>query len=320
MITAGLALAIALAGIARGADDAEALKKRRDELQSKREALYSQLNEVRKGIEQSEAVAAAQKALAGAKVLYEAKIAESPHILAAKKAMDDATANAKAVMEAEIAANPEVLEVQKAIAAADEAVFDAGSELRIAEYVLGEMKRKAARGAEIKPLKTKENAASDAYYAARKAGKGVDAAKAAREAASKEVEDAVAAKVAASPQGQAQLKTIADLEAKVKTARAAMQPLSAKLSEVRNKVSSAGPKTTEARKAADDAAMAYRQTLRDEAEVERSKMDEAARALDELVTSKLAAEPRVIELRKQMEGLREQIKAVSAQVKAQKTK
>jgi len=320
VITAGLALAIGFTGIARGAEDADALKKRRDELQTKREALFTQLNEVRKDIEKSDSVAAAQKALAGAKIIYEAKIAESPRIVAAKAAMDEAAAKAKAVADEELAASPEVMEAQKAIAAADDAVFDAGSQLRIAEYVLSEMKRKAARDADLKPLKAKDNAASDAYYAARKAGKGVDQAKAAREATTKELEDTIAAKVAATAEGQAQLKKIAELEAKVKETRAAMQPLNTKLSEAKNKVGNSGPKTTEARKVADAAAMAYREILRDEAEVEKSKVDEAAKALDELVTAKLAGEPKVLELRKQLDGLREQIKEVSAQVKAQKAK
>jgi hypothetical protein len=295
-------------------------QKRREELQTKREALFTELNDVRKSIEKSDAVAAAQKALADAKILYEAKIAESPRIVAAKKAMDDAAAQVKAITDQEVAADPQVIEAQKAIAAADDAYFDAQSELRIAEYVLSEMKRKAARNPDLKALKVKDNAASEAYYAARKAGKGVDAAKAAREASTKELDEAISAKVAASPQGQAQLKKIADLEAKVKETRLAMQPLNAKLSDARSKAATAGPKVTEARKAADAAAQAYRDTLHDEAEIEKAKVDDAAKALDDLVTTKLAAEPKVIELRKQMEGIREQIKEVSAQVKAQKAK
>lgn len=320
IIIASLALAIGTLGVARAADDADSLKKRRDELQSKREALFTQLNDVRKSIEKSDAVAAAQKALADAKVLYEAKIAESPRIVAAKKAVDDAAAQLKLVTDQEIAADPQVIEAQKAIATADDAYFDAQSELRIAEYVLSEMRRKAARDAALKPLKVKDNAASDALAAARKAGQGVDAAKAAREASNKELEDAISAKVAATPQGQAQLKKIAELEAKVKEARLAMQPLSVKLSEARSKAAATGPKITEARKAVDAAAQTYHDTLHDEAEIERAKVDEAAKALDDIVTTKLAAEPKVIELRKQMEGIREQIKEVSAQVKAQKAK
>jgi chromosome segregation ATPase len=316
LLAMGLVLAIGLGGVARGEENAAALKKRKEELQNKRDALFSELNDVRKSIEKSEAVANAQKAVAAARVIYEAKIAESEKIATAKKAMDDTLAHIKVVVEAQVAANPQVLEMQKAMAAADDAVFDAGSELRIAEYVLGEMRRKAARGDDIKPFRAADNAAVEAMYAARKAGSGVEAAKAARDKVNKSLDEAIAAKVAATPEGQAQLKKIAALEAKVKETRAAMEPLSGKLSTLRSKVSNSDEQIVEARKAADAAAVAYREAMSEEAEVEKAKLDQATKALDEIVTAKLAGDPKVIEIRKQMDGLRDQIREVSAQWKA----
>jgi len=220
------------------------------------------------------------------------------------------------VADEQVAANPEVLAVQKEMNAADDAMFDAGSQLRIAEFVLGEMRRKAARDADIKPFRAADNAASDVYAAARKAGRGVEAAKAEREKVNKAMDDAIAAKVAATAEGQAQLKKIAELEAKVKETRAAINPISNKLSDVRSKASTADPKILEAKQVSDAAALAYRDAVSEETDSEKAKLDEATKALDDVVTAKLATEPKVIEIRKQMDGLKEQIKEVSAQWKA----
>jgi colicin import membrane protein len=311
-----MAFAVAfMVSAAHGADDADALKKKRDELQAKQAQVNKQIGEIRKTVEQTDEVKAAQKAAADARAAYDAKVAASANVAAAKKKVDELQAAAKALAETETAGSPEYQAAQKDYAAADDAAFDAESQLRIAQFVQQEMKRKVARDAELKPLKAAEQKAAEAYFAAKQANKDVDVAKAAREAATKAYDEAVSAKLASSADGAAQAKKIGDLEAKVKDTRAAVQAANGKLAAAKAAVAKANPKVAESRKAIDEAMTAQRKAATEDAAAERAAYDKAQRALDEAVRAKLDADPKVVELRKQLDGVRAEMKELTAKSK-----
>ena len=311
LTTCILALGLSGASLAHAADDAGAAKRKRDELQAKQAEVARQLGDLRREIEKTEPVAAALKAAADAKRAYDAKVAASAKVAAARKAVDDATAAARAITDAEMSADHAVLEAQEALAALDDATFDAESQLRVAGFVMSEIRRKAARAADLKPLKAAEAKATEAFYAARQANKDVAAATAARAAASKAYEDALTAKVAASEAGQAQAKKIAELEAKVADARAAAEPALDRLQDAKAEVTRSSAKIARSRQPVDEATAALRDTLAAEAGPERAALDKATQALDETLRAKLDADPKVAALRKQLDGLRQEIREIA---------
>ncbi|HSI32519.1 MAG: hypothetical protein ACAI43_19045 [Phycisphaerae bacterium] len=307
-------------GTAFGADDPAALKKTRDDLQTKQSTLMKEMSDFRREAEKSGDLAKAKQALADATSAYNAKVASSEKVAAARKAADEALAAARAVTTAEAATDPALAPAQKALMAADDAAFDIESELRVAEYVLNELRRKAARGPELRTLKAAEMTAMEAYYTARKAGKDVEPAKAARDAAEKAYEDAVTVAVNASPAGKEQQAKIAALQAKVKEARTAHQERQSEFMTARANASRTNPKIAAARDAADAAQTAYRKTVDTEAATERAAVDKAQRALDDAAKAKLEADPNYAHLKKQADAIREQLREINADIAALKPK
>jgi hypothetical protein len=294
------------------ADDAASLKKRQEELRATEAEASRKLGEIRRAVDKDAAVVAARKAAADARAAYDAKVASSARVAAAKKNLDELTAAAKLTADGEYAASPEIKAAQEEIDLADEAVFDADSELRIAEFVMSELRRRAARDESFAPLKAKVDKAEEAFYAARRANQDAEPAKAERAAASQALADAIAAKVAATPEGAAQAKKIAALERKAKQARAAVDPAQRRLYEARNILNEDNPKLAEYRQIIDVAQRSLRDTADVEAADERAVLENAQRIVEETVQAKLDADPKVAELRKQLDGVREQIRELAA--------
>ncbi|HYE18831.1 MAG TPA: hypothetical protein VEA69_10325 [Tepidisphaeraceae bacterium] len=318
--TLAVAVVFMSGGVTRGADDPAALKKTRDELQTKQSAVIKEMADLRRDAEKSGDLAKAKQALADAMAAYNAKVAASEKVAAARKTADEVQAAGRAVATAEAATDPALAPVQKALAAADDAAFDIESELRVAEYVMNELRRKAARAPETRTLKATEQTATEAFYAARKAAKDVEPAKAARDAAEKAHEDAVTAAVSASPAGQEQQAKIAALQAKVKAARSAHAERMTEFLAARANASRTNPKIAQARDAAEAALTAYRKTVDAEAATERAAVDKAQRALDDAAKAKLEADPNYAHLKKQADAIREQLREINAEIAALKPK
>jgi hypothetical protein len=290
------------------ANDLDALKKKRSELESKQNALSREYYDIRRNIEKSDELAALRKSVDDAKKALDAKLAASAKVQSAKKGMEEEYTHARSVAEAEVNADPEMQVINKEYAAADDAVFDLQSEKRIAEFVLAEMKRKVARDPSLKELKAAQYKAEEAYGQATADAKA--AAKADRDAAYKALDEAINAKLAALPAAQEQQKKIAELDTRINTATGALQPIYRKQSEARSRIAQANAKVTDARKAADDAQQVYRKIIEEEAGAEQSAYAKATDAYNTAVKDKLAAEPKVAELRKQINELDQQLSEV----------
>jgi hypothetical protein len=296
------------------AADLEALKKQRAELTTKHNELSQAYYDIRRAVEKSDEIAPLRKGVEDAKKALDAKLAASAKVQSAKKGQEEEYAHARTVAEAEVNADPEMQVINKEYAAADEAVFDLQSEKRIAEFVLSEMRRKVARDPSLKELKQAEYRAEDAL--GRAAADAKEAAKAQRDATRKALEDAINAKLEALPAAQEQRKKIADLDARIKAASDALEPIYRKQSEARSRIAQANAKVMDARKAADDAAQVYRKIMEEEAGVEQAAYAKAMDAYNAAVKEKLAADPKVAGLRKQINELDQQLSELREAMRA----
>jgi hypothetical protein len=315
LLSVALVSVAAVTFYAFAADDADSLRKKRNALENKEAEVFRQLGEFRRGVEKADTVVAAQKALNEARAAYEAKLTSSARYAAAKKNLDELLAASKATADAESTNNPEVLAAIREAESADDAAFELDSQLRVAEFVLAEMKRKTARDPELAKLKAAEAKALEAFYAARQANQGVETAKSQREAATKAFDDAVTARLAASADGAAQLKKVADLEARAKAARQAAPAALAKVQTVKASVLTDNPKLVEYREVIEIAQTSLRDTAVAEAGPERDAYDQAQRALEEAVRVKMEADPKVVDLRNQLDGVRAEMRELSAKAK-----
>jgi len=356
-----LCACVACGGVARGAEPAETIKKKRQDLESRAGAIDAQVRQIRTALMAAGDLADAQRAADAARKAYEQKVAASAKVSAARAAADEAAKAARDAATAALAGDKEAADLLKQIEDAKRAVAEARSEERMAETALGEHRRRiaAAGDADLKKLADAVTAAEVAYHnpgagdpklaAAVKAAadaravlaekvkslpekQAVDAAerayaealkssdaavkaRQARDAARKELEAAVAAKLAGEPAAVAQLKRMADAEGKAEAARVAGAAAEAKLQEARSRVGKADPKVAEAKKAAAAAQQAVSAATAADAAAERDAMDAAQKSLREKVEAKLAADPKAVELRKQMDDLRKQIDELRTQAR-----
>ena len=121
-----LVFALAISPTVRAADDVDTLKKKRQAVEAKLSEENEQMRQLRRTLAKDADLAAAYKTLADAKAAYDQKMTSDPKVTAAAKAQTDATAT--------------------------DAADDAESDLRVANFVQTEMKRKAARDPELKKL------------------------------------------------------------------------------------------------------------------------------------------------------------------------
>ena len=147
-----LVFALAVSPTVRAADDVDTLKKKRQAVEAKLSEENEQMRQLRRTLAKDADLAAAYKTLADAKAAYDQKMTSDPKVTAAAKAQTDATATARQATDAALAANPDVVAAQKEVSTATDAADDAESDLRVANFVQTEMKRKAARDPELKKL------------------------------------------------------------------------------------------------------------------------------------------------------------------------
>src|SRR5687768_17966483 len=100
-LTVGV-LSLGLAGVALAAEDDATSKRKRDELQARQAEVSKQISDVRREVEKTESIAALKKAADDARAKYEAKVAGSAKVGAAKKEVDAAQAAMKGAAEAEV--------------------------------------------------------------------------------------------------------------------------------------------------------------------------------------------------------------------------
>ncbi len=89
--------------------------------------------------------------------------------------------------------------------------------------------------------------------------------------------------------------------------KTAQQPLNAKFQEVLSRISQGNAKITDSRKAADAAETACNDIVNEYARDERAKVDAAQKAYFEKIEEKVASDPKVAELKAQIEDLRQQL-------------
>ncbi len=226
--------------------------------------------------------------------------AKDPRIAAARKAADDAQKEIRKIADAAVAANPEFAALNKEIAAAQESIEDHNAEVRIAKFILDEVRKKTERREDIVKIRRAAEAAdkamgdhpavvaaanardaarkeweskgrpANARDALNKAEKAYDtvqksdelaALRKAKEQAWKLYDETLTAQVAASERGAEQTKKVAQAEAEIARLQAAMKTQQEKCWPLRNEIEAKDPKVAQARKAADDAQKARTATI-----------------------------------------------------------
>ncbi len=162
--------------------------------------------------------------------------------------------------------------------------------------------------------RTALDSAQKALDEAVKGSKEAGEAKAARDTAQKAYDEHLLAKLNASPEGQAQVKKIQDLEQKVKDARAAAKTAGQKLIDAQAKATKSDPKIAEARTARESVTTDYRKAVDAATAAEKTAVDEAQKAVDTKLQSKLAADPKAAEIKKQIEDLSKQSHDLGEQI------
>lgn len=156
------------------------------------------------------------------------------------------------------------------------------------------------------------------YDEAVKGSSAIASAKQARDDARRKLDEQVQAKLGTDAEGAAQLKKLAELGQKAKDAQDAASAAEAKLAEARARVSKSSAKYEEARKARVAAEATYRQTTADETKAEKAALDETMKGYNQRLEAKASADPKVIDLKKQVEVLQKLIDTVREQEKTAK--
>jgi hypothetical protein len=309
--TITLLLVAALAGAAYAAPSLDELKKQRADAEAKLKELNTKLSAARAAIAKQDDVAALQKQVDEVRKAMEQKIASDPKVAEARKAQHDALEKARKTTDEEVAASPEFAPIDKDLKAQNEAIDDLEMQQRIAQFILGEVRRKVSKDPQLKGLADAQTAA---VHAAR--GKAADSAeKKAAETATKAYEDAVKAKAAAHPLGAEQVKKLDEIATRLKAAMEARKAADAKLMDLRKAVTGKSEKVAAARKAAEEAAKNFHAAVATASSAEEEAVGKAHKAHGEALQARFNADPTATQIRKEIEDVNKQIRDLSTQIR-----
>lgn len=287
------------------------LKKQLAADQAKLKESQGKLSAIRASIAKQDEVVALSKALATARKAMEEKIAADPKVVEARKAAAQASADLRKVTEEEMAASPDYAAAAKEAQTANDAEDDLMSQQRIANFILGEVRRKVSKDPDLKKLSADVASAE----AAVRANPASEDAKKARAAAVKAYDEAVQAKVAANPEGAAQLKKLDEIKGKLAEAANQRKAADQKMAELRKTVSAKSEKIATARKAEETATKAVRDAMSAAGADERAAVDKAQKAYNDAVESKFNADQNATQLRKEIDDLNKEMRDLSAQIR-----
>lgn len=299
VVAAGISL---FPAFARAEDDAAANRKKMQDLQTKIADVTKQIQDFKANPPKSDDIVAAQKALADAKAAKQKKIESDEKCAAAQKALADAE---KAVADAKKAEDDVVAGANKELTAALEQQEDLSFDKKMAESTVTEMRRRAARDPEIKKLDAEAKSADMKLREAKATSKPVDELKTARDAAAKALEDALKAK----PDVVAAEKKLAEIDAKLKDGKTAIDAARTKVADAMKARN--GAKLTAAQKAAGEAKASFEklagaQTVAETAEIVRAQT---------VYDAKVDTDPKMVELKKQAEGMNKELADLRGQKK-----
>lgn len=209
-----------------------------------------------------------------------------------------------------IGQSPDLREAAEALAKAEAAIpKTAREDPRVADAAqrMAEARKALEEKVQAMPEKKTLDEAERAFYQAMQESPEAAAARQKRDEAMKAFEAQLQPKLAADPEGAAAIKHMEEVQQKLTESRNAMGPLQGELQQTWRRLGQENPKIAEGFKAAEEAETAFRDTVDKRAKDEKADLDEAQRAFSEKVDQKAAADPRMAELQKQLEALREQM-------------
>lgn len=339
--------------------DYSELLQRRAALESSRAKLNEQLRQASDAVARLPELAAAKAQMDQARKILDANVAADPNVVEARKIRDAAEKAIADTLAAELAANEDIAGLHKEIAAAEDQADDIDFQIRLAKFILVEVRRRVEKDPAIVKMK---QALADAekqflnhpklqearkavaaaqqalderekgtpkppalYDALQKAQRAYDAlqkspeladARKPQEQAEKDLEDAIAARIAVHPMGAPQIKILDADQAALQDLHQTIQEKQGWLRNMQASIEKDNPRVAAARTAKDDAYKLYNQVLEHQAAAQHSGLDKLQQDYSKLLDSKVAADPAVLQIRKQLDEINAKFSDLNRQINA----